>query len=196
MPHTSWTLQRGRRAVRPLLPVMLLLVGITGCAPAYRVAAAPEAGTQPPPPPTQVYFYPNMGQGPEQQDRDRYECYLWAKKQTGFDPSAPSLPPHSRVEVVPESPPGTGTAVGAVTGALLGAAVASHHNKPEGALVGALAGGVLGTAVDAANQEQAARLQRYYDQQSEQRAAVTERQADDYRRAFSACLEGRGYTVR
>lgn len=194
MPHTSLSLPRGRGTARFLLPVLLFLVGITGCAPTYRVAAVPEAAAQPPP--TQVYFYPNVGQGPEQQDRDKYECYLWAKSQTGFDPSAPSLPPHSRVEVVPESPPGTGTAVGAVTGALLGAAVASHHNKPEGALVGALAGGVLGTAVDAANQEQAARLQRYYDQQGEQRAAITERQADDYRRAFTACLEGRGYTVR
>jgi len=101
------------------------------------------------------------------------------------------------VQLVPESPPpGTGTAVGAVTGALLGAVVASHHNRPEGALIGALAGGILGTAVEATNQEQTARMQRYYDLQANQHTAVIERRAADYRRAFTACLEGHEYTVR
>jgi outer membrane lipoprotein SlyB len=175
---------------------MLVLVSVTACVPAYQVAEMPEAEQPAPPPPTQIFFYPNKGQSPEQQDRDRYECYLWAKGQTGFDPSAPTLAPHHRVEVVPQSPPGAGTAVGAVTGALLGAAVSSHHHTGEGALIGAVAGGILGSAADAANQEQAYRLQRYYDQQGYQRSAVTERQATDYKRAFTACLEGRDYTVR
>lgn len=142
-----------------------------------------------------VYFYPNKGQSPAQQDRDKYECYLWAKSQTGFDPSAPSLAPHNRVEVVPTSPPGAGTAMGAVTGALLGAAVASRHHEAGGALAGALAGGILGTVADAASQQQAAQLQGYYDQQANQRAATAQREAENYRRALTACLEGRGYTV-
>src|SRR5262249_54723658 len=37
----------------------------------------------------QPYVYPAKGQSKEQQDRDQYECYQWAKQQTGFDPSAP-----------------------------------------------------------------------------------------------------------
>jgi hypothetical protein len=196
MPSQFSTSKRRRVPARRLLPVMLVLISVTACSPYYQVASEPVAEPPAPPPPTKVYFYPDKGQSPEQQDRDRYECYLWAKEQTGFDPSAPSLAPHNRIVVVPESPPGTGTAVGAVTGALLGAVVASHHNKPEGALVGAVAGGILGSAADAARQEQASRLQRYYDRQADQRAAVTERQAADYRRAFTACLEGRDYTVR
>ncbi len=196
MPSQFSKSVRRRLSARGLLPVALVLIGVTACAPTYRVATLPEPESQPPPPPTKVYFYPNQGQGPAQQDRDRYECYLWAKEQTGFDPSAPALPPHNRVEVVPTSPPGTGTAVGAVTGALLGAAVASRHHEPAGALIGAVAGGILGTAADAANQEQAARMQRYYDQQADRQTAVTERQATDYQRAFTACLQGRGYTVR
>ncbi len=32
-------------------------------------------------------FYPAEGQSDEQRDRDRYDCYLWASGQTGFDPS-------------------------------------------------------------------------------------------------------------
>jgi hypothetical protein len=177
------------------LLMILAVFGLTACVPP-QYAEIPVAEDQPPPPPSRVYFYPTRDQTPAQQDRDSYECYLWAKQQTGYDPSAPHLAPHARVAVVPEPPPGTGTAVGAVTGALLGAAVSSHGNRPEGALVGALAGGMLGTVADVARQEEAARLQEHYDRQGSQRLAVIERQASEYRRALTACLEGRGYTVR
>lgn len=34
----------------------------------------------------ELYVYPNQGQTDEQRDRDRYDCYLWASKETGFDP--------------------------------------------------------------------------------------------------------------
>jgi len=72
---------------------------LAACAPRPMVRAVPA---QPAPPPqTEVYFYPLKNQNARQQDRDRYECYLWAKKQTGFDPSAPQLAPHQRFEVVP-----------------------------------------------------------------------------------------------
>lgn len=188
-----------REAWHPKILGLVLLTsmtvsGLTACVPpdAYYV----EPVEPQPAPPTEVYFYPNLGQGLEQQDRDSYECYLWARQQTGYDPSAPNLAPHTRVAVVPEPPPGAGTAIGAVTGAMLGAVVASRGNRPEGALVGALAGGMLGAATDAARQDQAARLQEQYDRQSDRRLAVVERQAGDYRRALTACLEGRGYTVR
>ena len=36
----------------------------------------------------EIYVYPNKGQSTEQQGRDRYECYVWAVGQTGFDPVA------------------------------------------------------------------------------------------------------------
>ena len=35
-----------------------------------------------------VFVYPNHGQSAEQTSKDRYECYLWAVDQTGFDPSS------------------------------------------------------------------------------------------------------------
>ena len=40
-----------------------------------------------------VFFYPTRGQGPDQQSRDRGECYGWAMQQTGFDPAAPTTAP-------------------------------------------------------------------------------------------------------
>jgi len=36
---------------------------------------------------TSVYAYPSRGQNSEQSARDKYECYLWAVDQSGFDPS-------------------------------------------------------------------------------------------------------------
>lgn len=161
-------------------------------------AAQPARETAPPGPatapvPVQVYFYPTRNQSPAQQDRDRYECYLWARKQTGYDPSAPQLAPHQQLKVVPEPPPGHDTAAGAVGGAVLGAVVSPPNRTAEGAVVGAVAGAMVGAASDAARQQQAERLQERYDRQT---AARLELQARNYRRAMAACLEGRGYRVR
>jgi hypothetical protein len=158
--------------------------------------SAPASAVPSPLPSTQVYFYPNHGQSAAQQDRDRYECYLWAKKQTGFDPSSTQLAPHQRVEVWPMPPTGYDIAVGAATGAVLGAVVSPPNKTAEGVAVGAITGAVIGAASDAARQEQAERIQQSYDQRDAQRIAQLERQASSYRRAMAACLQGRGYTVR
>jgi hypothetical protein len=167
----------------------------TGCVPPPPRYAVIADEPLPPPAPVTIYFYPAKGQSPEQQDRDRYDCYLWARDQTGFEPSAPNLAPHHKLSVVADRPPGTDTAVGAVTGAVLGAAVSSRGNRPEGALIGAAAGALVGSASDVTRQEQTARLQQQYDQQSARRLANIERQAADYRRAMGACLAGKGYIV-
>jgi hypothetical protein len=157
----------------------------------------PRVVTPPPPPPpnTTVYAYPLQGQTPQQLDRDRYECYVWAKGQTGFDPSAPNVPAEDRVRVVsgpPGPPPGATTAFGAITGAFLGAAVSSPRNAGVGALAGALIGGAVGASAEAANQPRVTEVA------VPDRAQMIQiqRQAADYRRAMSACLEGRGYSVR
>ena len=39
---------------------------------------------------SELFVYPKEGQSDEQRDRDRYECYVWATQQTGFDPTAES----------------------------------------------------------------------------------------------------------
>lgn len=142
---------------------------------------------------TQVFVYPSRGQGAEQLDRDRYECYQWAVEQTGFDPSQVALAPHQRVEIVAMPTPGTETAVGAVTGAVVGAAVSRHGRAAEGAIVGAVIGGLAGAASEAERARQAEELRRRYDQRE---SAWLEQQSNSYRRALSACLEGRGYTIK
>ncbi len=36
-----------------------------------------------------LYIYPKNSQSEQQQATDRYECHVWAKQQTGFDPTQP-----------------------------------------------------------------------------------------------------------
>ncbi len=177
----------------PLLWLALAAL-VCGCAPMPPRTAVVERAAVPPPA-TEVIFYPANNQSPEQQDRDRYECYLWAARQSGFDPSAPGLAPHQRVQVVPASPPGEKVAAGAAAGAVIGAITARRHETAEGAVVGAIAGAVAGAAAEAAEQEEARYQQRYYDQMEQEDIQRIERQASNYRRAMAACLEGRGYSV-
>jgi hypothetical protein len=146
------------------------------------------------PPDTTVYFYPTRNQPSAQQDRDKYECHLWAMQQSGFDPSAPSVPPHLRTLVVAGPPPGAGVAAGAVTGAVVGVAVSRPWEAGSGALIGAIAGAAIGGAAESAATEQA--REQAAANANNVRAAALERQASNYRRAMAACLEGRGYSVR
>jgi hypothetical protein len=155
----------------------------------------PVAATPPPPPvePTKVYFYPLQGQGEAQQDRDRYECFNWAVRQTGFDPSRHSAPEEQRATVVPARSPGQSIGAAAAVGAVIGAIAARPGNSAEGAVVGAMAGTVLGSAAAAAEQSRSQQVSRYRETRSDRRF---EQQAGEFRRAMSACLEGRGYSVK
>lgn len=44
-----------------------------------------------------VIAYPANGQGPQQVEQDRYQCYRWAVEQTGFDPATASYAPAPQV---------------------------------------------------------------------------------------------------
>src|SRR5690606_21144580 len=142
---------------------------------------------------TRVYFYPMQGQSAERQDRDRYDCYLWAVDQTGFDPARSIGPRETRATVVPAPSPGQTVGTSTAVGAAIGAVAAGPGDALEGAVVGAVAGAVVGTAVAGARQQEARSVEARYNQRGYGRH---ERQAAEYRRAMSACLEGRGYSVR
>lgn len=183
-----------RRASLAGLAVGAAALLVAGCVTAPPPRPVYDPPPPPPPPPiSQVYAYPLHGQTPEQQDRDHYECSTWATQQTGFDPSAPGVPPHDRVEVVSAAPPpGTNTAIGAVAGAIIGAAIAPRWQAAPAALAGAVVGSAIGSTADAAN-AQATRTVVVGDRRA---AAAEEQKAFSYRRAISACLDARGYSVK
>ncbi len=145
----------------------------------------------PPPPPQRVFVYPAGGQSPEQTDRDRYECHLWAVQQTGVDPSRADASAYERVVVQPANPPGAGTVAGAIGGAIIGSIIGGPGNAGAGALIGGATGAVVGSASDANAQARARETQ----SQINQSAAAGRERGDSYRRAIGACLQGRGYTV-
>ena len=194
--------QPGQRVSRTFVWFLLFLavLAVSACYPApYRpiprsipkeTAAAPQV------PPTQVYFYPKAGQTNEQQSRDHYDCYNWAVQQTGFDPGRSAIPTDQRVRVVPMPPPGHDTATLAVAGAVLGALIGGPRHALGGALIGASGGAIAGAASDSARVESARQQEEAYARQDQAQDAPLERKVHDFRRAMSACLEGRGYSVQ
>ena len=136
------------------------------------------------------YVYPAKGQSPEQQGRDEYACYGWARQQTGVDPMRPATAGGHAAKGGGETSSLASTAGGAAIGALGGALVGNLFGKhaKTGALLGGGGGALLG-AGKADQDKQAAAAAR---QQGEARQ---QGQAAEYYRAFGACMTGRGYTV-
>jgi hypothetical protein len=192
----------GRRSHRTRLGLVALLAvfTLTACYPAqYREVGQTGPGdavVRERPPQTQVYFYPKQGQTQQQQARDHYECYNWAVKQTNFDPSRSSIPLEERIQVVPLPPPGFESVRMAIAGAVLGALIAGHRNAGSGALIGAASGVIAGAVSDAARHEQARQMEQAYTEQSRLMGTKLTEKEINFKRAMSACLEGRGYSVQ
>ena len=122
---------------------------------------------------TRTYVYPQKGQSHTQQSKDEGECRTWAKEQSGVNPD------------IPPTPAGVGSnARGAVGGAARGAAAgaavgAIAGDAGKGAGAGAVVGGVAGRR-----------------RSKNARAAHEAESSDSFRRAFAACMEARGYSVK
>ena len=197
MLNRAQTITRSAISGAALAAVAAMLAGCATPPPPRPPPPPPPPVAYQPPPSTDVYAYPLHGQPPEQQNRDHYECSQWATQQTGFDPSAPGVPPHDRVQVVSAGPPpGTNTAIGVITGAVIGAAIGPHWNPAPTMLAGAMVGGAIGSSTDAANAQANAQAASQAAAQNRRIAATQEQQASQFRRALSACLDGRGYSVK
>jgi hypothetical protein len=139
----------------------------------------------------QPYIYPNQGQSPQQEQFDKGQCYSWAVQQTGFDPANP------QVGMAP--PPGMpapqgGMSRGAVGGAAMGAiGGAIGGDAGEGAAIGAGVGALFGGLRRARAIREEEQMQQSYAAQQQSALAYGR---GNYERAFSACMAGRGYTVR
>jgi Glycine zipper len=131
-----------------------------------------------------LYIYPNKGQSAEQQSRDRYECHTWAVQQTGVDPT------RVQTSAPPPPPPSGGVFRGAARGAAVGAVGgAIAGDAGTGAAVGAASGGLIGGMKQ--RQQAQSQQQTQASQAAQQQSALAA-----YNRALSACLSGRGYTVK
>ena len=150
-----------------------------------------------------IYIYPAAGQSDEQLADDRYACHLWAVDESGFDPSQydqVATPRTVKVPVPKNEAKGAG-GKGAIAGAVAGGIIGSRHgDTAEGAVVGAVLGTVAGAVIEEQGQREAtkkavAEAQSIADDNAQSRAELALRKSN-YRRAVTACLEGRDYTVR
>jgi len=138
-----------------------------------------------------LMIYPNKGQSAQQQDIDNGECYRWAKQQSGFDPMAA---PVASTAPPPQEAKVGGVGRGAVGGGLLGLGVgAIAGDAGKGAAIGAASGALIGGV---RRHDQNVRQEQANQQWAQQEANRYARGRSDYNRAFGACMEGRGYTVR
>jgi len=115
-------------------------------------------------------IYPAKGQSADQQTKDQNECQGWAKQNTGIDPVALA---NTASQSAAQQP--------------VGGELAGDAGK------GAAAGAAAGTMVGGSRQRQKQRANTA--NQNAQNADVQSKLAT-YNKAYAACLEGKGYTVK
>ena len=126
--------------------------------------------------------YPAKGQDAQQTSSDDAQCLAWAKQDTGIDPAAVAAAPPPATG--PQGERLRGAARGAAAGAVIGEI--ANGDAGRGAGVGATAGVLAGGA----------RARRNKAAQAQQAEASKAQTIDTYYRAYGACMQGRGYTVK
>ncbi|MCP3850656.1 MAG: hypothetical protein GY694_10540 [Gammaproteobacteria bacterium] len=133
-----------------------------------------------------VIVFPAKGQSNEQMEKDKHACYGWAKNETGFDPMVTpkaSTPPPSQTKK------SGGVARGGLGGAALGGIVGGSSGAKKGLAAGGLVGGVRQNSANKKTEQASKEWQ-----QKEANNYANNR--NKYNRAYSACVEGKGYTVK
>ena len=135
-----------------------------------------------------IFTYPTQGQAPEQQSQDDYECFTFAKGQTGYDPMNP---PQVVAQAPDQGPSGArlaGAARGAAGGAIIGEIAGNDAGK--GAAIGATLGVMRGGRQARQQKQQQAQQA---EQAAQQQMAGME---NTFKNAYGACIEARGYSVK
>ena len=163
--------------MKTMLAIGTLVVLVAGGAIAQAPPTTAPAAPPPAPPSGQktlaatlnVYVFPTVGQDAAKQSTDEATCYNWAVQNTGSDPF--SLQKQAQQQATP---------VGAGSGA-------------KGAVAGAAAGMIAGRRRGQAAQAQATQQ---VTQQGQQAQQATAEQIENFKKAFSVCLEAQKYMVK
>ena len=138
-----------------------------------------------------LFVYPAKGQSPAQQKKDEDACYAWAEANTGMTVVAGSVDAQGAAKASAKEAGQGKVAQGAATGAATGVAIgAITGNVGKGVAVGAVAGSVRGLRGRIKSKQAAG-------QAGAQEAVQANQQGvDQFKKAASACLEARGYSVK
>lgn len=134
----------------------------------------------------ELYVYPAKGQSASKMEKDKSDCRTWAMNQGGT--TASSQPQEASTQNSgPKGQRIKGSARGAAGGAAVGA-IAGDAGK--GAAIGAVAGEMRGG-------RQAREERREEKSEAQQKAQAQQQQtSNNFNKAYGACLEGRGYSVK
>lgn len=193
----------------------IAIVVVFSCSfvPVVAQPAAPSAQAAPAWSPSQsigMFAFPRNSQSADQQLKDESDCYGMAKQRTGVDTQAPMPTGPSPEEVAAAQKQAADNAPKAQGGRVKGAARGAAGGAAIGAIAGdagkgAAAGAVAGTMRGGMQQRQANEKSK---QQSAAQAAAAQKKAaadlqaqhqegiDMFQRAFSACMDARGYSVK
>ena len=148
-----------------------------------------------------VYVYPTKGQPAEQQSMDEAECYTWGVEQTGTDPfdlakqaeqqKQQADQAKAEVDAAGQGAGAKGAVGGAAKGAIVGEIVSDDAGK--GAAAGAAVGGVRTRRKVARGKAEATEQ---IEQQEQAATQATQAQLNDFKKAFSVCLEAKEYMVK
>jgi hypothetical protein len=148
-----------------------------------------------------VYVFPGAGQPPDQQSKDEVECYEWATANTGSDPfelqKQATAQQQQTQEQVSQAAAGTrgAGARGAVGGAAAGALIGeiADEDVSEAAAAGAAVGAIAARRRSKAASQQA---QASAQQSGAAQQQATAGQVENFKKAFSVCLEAKEYLVK
>jgi len=129
--------------------------------------------------------YPAQNQSDDQRAQDIEECRQWALDQSGGSAVAPAAREQQPATENSEQTVLKGAAAGAAVGGL-GGSMGGKFGK--GAVAGAAAGAALGALKDHRSKQQAAATAPAENESGAQQSV--------FDRAYKACLEGRGYSVK
>ena len=204
---------------------LVTILAFSSCFSAPLLAQSPPAGSPTSAPPaTQqsqaasspaqslgMFAYPKKQQTADQQRKDENECYASAKQQSGIDPQAPLPATKTEEQKKAEQQAAAdnakqakggrvrGAARGAAGGAAIGAIADDQAGKGAGAgaAAGAMVGGAKQRQANNAAKQQAAQATAQQQQQQEAQAKATQHQGiDAFKRAFSACMDAREYSIK
>jgi hypothetical protein len=147
-----------------------------------------------------VYVFPEKGQDASTQSQEEAACYGWAVDQTGTDPfdlmkqaQQQQAQTDAATQQAQHAADGAG-ARGAVGGAAAGALIGSlDGNAGRGAAWGAAIGGI---AARRRGKQAEAQATQQVQQQGQQAQAATAEQIENFKKAFSVCLEAKNYMVK
>ncbi len=156
-----------------------------------QISAQSKAAPSPQPPTSAnaasigLFVNPKNNQTPQQQAEDENTCYAKAQQQSGVDPTAAPAAPAEAAKK--QGGAVKGSARGAAGGAAIGAIAG---DAGTGAAIGATAGAVRG-------RRQQKKANKAAEQNATQQAQAQQQQKlDSFRRAFSSCIDARGYSVK